>query len=459
MADISKIKLPNGNEYNIKDTTARATGKVSGVKGDKQSSYRIGNINLTADNIGAFQQKEYDTGTLEAGIRPLVDQARASRLIFLPADQIIIEKTIDGGTSWQDAEVSDTVKRNLFVNGNSISLPLLNGTKSTQCGLRVTLTGMKYNVPDGTLETEKYNYWNSNYVKSTERYFNVREWWFWLSVNNDAIKPQIFCAKGNDPNNWTTVFNDDFRMKGWSGSDWIRKGGNGKTFGGSVSQGNNFWNWRLIFWSVPSSGQETFASDTAQSIAQIRCYGDSVWTMSNNFAKVDHIYTYDVDQNTTFPATVFAKQFISNGKAVLTGGSNAVSAVTITPTTTDVYSMTSVGSVTAGTANVPTQIDTSKFNGGSFTEGTFSQGTLPTLNFAMDTTDTKKLNIIFNQGTLPTHAVDSFTPAALQSGFYTVGTPNTPTAVTLPGRSSVIKAWTGYSSATAAAQTFTGSSN
>lgn len=150
----------------------------------------------------------------------------------------------------------------------------------------------------------------------------------------------------------------------------------------------------------------------------------------------------------------------SNSKVVLTGGSNASSTVTITPSTTDVYSMTSAGSVTAGTANVPTRIDTTKFSGGSFTRGTFSQGTLPTLTFAMDTTDTKKLKITFGQGTLPTHAADSFTAAALQSGFYTAGTANTPTAVTLPGRSSsAIKAWTGYTAATAAAQTFTGSSS
>ena len=150
----------------------------------------------------------------------------------------------------------------------------------------------------------------------------------------------------------------------------------------------------------------------------------------------------------------------SNSKVVLTGGSNAASSVTITPSTTDIYSMTSAGSVTAGTANVPTKIDTSKFSGGSFTRGTFSQGTLPTLTFAMDATDTKKLNISFSQGTLPTHSADTFTAAALQSGFYTAGTANTPTAVTLPGRSSsAIKAWTGYTAATAAAQTFTGSSN
>lgn len=55
MADISKITLPNGQQYSIKDQTARNTGKVSGVKGKKESSYRTGNVNLIPENIGAYK--------------------------------------------------------------------------------------------------------------------------------------------------------------------------------------------------------------------------------------------------------------------------------------------------------------------------------------------------------------------------------------------------------------------
>lgn len=441
---------------------------VTGVKGNAESSYRSGQVNLTADNIGAFEKKSYDNGTLEAGIRPYVDQARANRLAFLPADQIIIEKTTDGGTTWQDAGVTDASKCRLFVTGGTMNIPLLNGAKSTQCGVRITITGMKYNVPEGTVETEKYNYWNATNVIRQERYFNVREWWFWLSSNNDAIRPQIYRATGANPNNWVSVFDTDFAMTGWSGSNWIRAG-SGQTFGGGTSQTGNNWNWRIIFWSRYANGKTSFGSNTVQTIQQIRCYGDSVWGMSNNLGKNDHIYSYDASQNVTFPAKITATQFsgtatnaskvnnhtvesnvpanavftdtkntagstntsskifligatsqaanpqtyshdtayvgtdgklYSDNKVVLTSGSNAASAVTITPITTDVYSMTSAGSVT-----------------------------LPTLTFAMDTTDTKKLKITFGQG-----------------------------SVTLPGRSSVIKAWTGYTAATAAAQTFTGNS-
>lgn len=160
----------------------------------------------------------------------------------------------------------------------------------------------------------------------------------------------------------------------------------------------------------------------------------------------------------------------SGSKEVLVGGSNSSSSVTITPSTTNVYSMTSAGSVTAGTATTPAEIDTTKFNGGSYSHSGFSGGSYTrgsfsggSLTMTIDSTDTKKLNITFTAATheddsftAATYGTDSFTAASLASGFYTAGTKGTPTAVTLPGRSSAIAAWTGYTSATAAAQTFTG---
>ena len=291
----------------------KALVKVTGVKGNAESSYRTGNVNLTAANVGAYEKDDYAVGTTDVGIRPLINNTRANRLIFLPADQIIIEKTTDGGVTWESAEVSDAAKNNAFSQINSnLHIPLLNGAKSTKCGIRITLTAMKYNVPDGTAETEKYNYWNSTYVKSQERYFNVREWWFWLSSNNDSIRPEIYCAKGANPNNWLTVFNEDFRMAGRSGSNYIRAG-NGKTFGGGTNQTGNYWNWRLIFWSVPKSGS-TFASATQQVIHQIRCYGDNVWG-GNTFAQTDHLYSWNTNKDATFPAKVTATAFNGNASS------------------------------------------------------------------------------------------------------------------------------------------------
>lgn len=322
MANISKITLPNGTSYDIKDATARATGKVSGVKGERESNYRVGNVNITPENIGAYKKKEYERGTLDVGIRPLIESTRANRLAFLPADQVIIETTIDGGLTWESANIADITKTGFFATSGAVYIPLLNSQKSALCGVRFTITGMKYDVPQGTLETEKYNFWNENYVLSQQRYFNVREWWFLISANNDTIKPQIYCASGKSPNSWVTCFNKDFRMTGWPGSDWVRAG-EGKTFGGSTNQTGNYWNWRLIFWSRMADGKTSFQSNTKQAISKIKCFGDNVWGSSNNLAANDHLYSWDYAKNASFPAQVQASVFKGSGSLLTNlNGSN-----------------------------------------------------------------------------------------------------------------------------------------
>ena len=110
------------------------------------------------------------------------------------------------------------------------------------------------------------------------------------------------------------------------------------------------------------------------------------------------------------------------GLGAISGGYNAQSNVSITPTTTSVYSMTTAGSVSNGAAAL-------------FTSGTFNPGSL---TMTVDQQN-EQLNVTF---TPPTHGADTFVT-------------NTPTSVTLPTRAQVNNLWNGYSAATAAAQTFT----
>lgn len=286
----------------------------------------------TASGIEGIQDlyaiPKYGTGTTDISIRPLIAFARANRFAFLPADQIIIENTTNGGTTWVDAGYNDWSKRALFATrGTTLSIPLLNGERNEQCGIRVTFTAMKYNVPDGTTETNKYNYWNSTYIKSQERYSNLREMWFWLSANSDNIRVQVYRATGASPNNWVTEFDTNFGLTGWSGSDWIRL--SGSTFGGATTQTGNYWNWRVIFWSRKKDGTSEFTGTTAQTINGIAGYGDSVWGAPNGLMKEDHLYTWDVDQNATFPSKITATSFVGS----LTG--NASTATSATKATQD----------------------------------------------------------------------------------------------------------------------------
>ena len=88
------------------------------------------------------------------------------------------------------------------------------------------------------------------------------------------------------------------------------------------------------------------------------------------------------------------------------------------------------GSFTQGTdsftANTPTVINTAKFSGGSFTRGTFTANTPTSVTYTVSggTTSASPGTLILSvtEGTAATHSADSFTAASLQSGFYTAGT-------------------------------------
>ena len=64
MANVSQIKLPNGTTYDIKDSVSGyiTDAGVTGVKGNAETTYRTGQVNLTSANIGAVA-KSGDTMT------------------------------------------------------------------------------------------------------------------------------------------------------------------------------------------------------------------------------------------------------------------------------------------------------------------------------------------------------------------------------------------------------------
>ena len=265
--------------------------------------------------------------SLVNGVTPtsqgVIDITSADRLTFLPADQIIIEQSTDGGTTWVSGGYNDTQKRQLFSgleNGNLTIPRNSSGKKSCNCMVRVTITGMKYNVPNGTAETNKYNYWNSTYVKSGERYFNPNLCTLWLNSNADRIQTTVLMATGANPNSWVTnrVVNGCY---GWYGRSTISLGGS--NFGGSTGQTGNYWNYRFIFrtqaidGSFDDSKLSTSYSTHSQNIYGIRLYSSNAWTIPSNMARNGHLYTWDIDQNAIFPSLVKAPIFYEGGTSLV----------------------------------------------------------------------------------------------------------------------------------------------
>lgn len=249
--------------------------------------------------------------------RALLDYCRANKLAFLPADQIIVEKTIDGGKTWTDAGVSDTTKAYTFsgVQYDNIALPQISGKMNTLCGVRVTFTAMKYDVPSGTAETDKYKYWNKNYVKSTERYCTLDYFWFLVNSINNAISVKLEVASGAYPDKWSIRYDGKLRMSGWSGPNIIKP--SEYIFGGWTSQTTQPWNYRFTFMTAPPNGETKLSTGYEtrhQTINAIRGYGTKGWVLPNNLMATDNIYSVDVNKSTTFPATVSAPVFKENGK-------------------------------------------------------------------------------------------------------------------------------------------------
>lgn len=324
--------------------------KVSQLTNDK--GYFAGSV--PESSISATTGFAYGVPPLA---RALIDNCRANKLAFLPADQIIVEKTIDGGKTWTDAGVSDAVKAQIFsgVTYGDITLPQINGKMNTLCGVRVTFTAMKYDVPSGTAETDKYKYWNKNYVKSAERYCNLDYFWFWINSVNNAISVKLEAATGAHPEAWWIQYDGGLRMTGWPGPNIIKKPKD--AFGGSPSQTANPWNYRFTFMTVPLSGKTELSTGyetQSQHIYAIRGYGDIVWTAANNLMDTDNIYSVGVDKSTTFPATVSAPVFKENGKNLA-----------------DLYmqkaSLYPVGSIITSTTN----IDPASLYGGTWVSGAY----------------------------------------------------------------------------------------
>lgn len=265
-------------------------------------------------------------------IQPFIGATRAMRLFGLPSDQVIVEASTDNGQTWTSTNEADWTKDQLFLQtrASSIKIPLKDNKKSCDCLLRVTITGMKYDVPEGLSDSEKYQYWNSNYALTNERYCSLDFGYFWVNALADRIYIEHQYSTGASPDNWIVdgVLN---RAQGWTGGNYVKFGG-GVTFGGGTTQLYNGWNHRFIFRTQASDGSFDDSKlyqdniSTQQSIMEISCYGQNCWGSSNEMMKYDRPYhiqndkTVVFDESVTTSKSLYAHGSISNAGSIYTAG-------------------------------------------------------------------------------------------------------------------------------------------
>ena len=200
---------PGANLINNVTTSTAGQGALDAYQGYLLNNKIPTKLNQLNDRTTDLLSEPRFQASATLTNRTLFMMTRGNRLCLLPASQVIIEKSTDAGVTWEDYGASDTQKVNLFNgrNAGSIGIPLKNGVQSTDCMIRITITGMRYTIPSGTTETGKYAYWNSSNVASCERYCQLHTLYFWLSSVNNRIWLKVERATGGNANSWTEIFN------------------------------------------------------------------------------------------------------------------------------------------------------------------------------------------------------------------------------------------------------------
>lgn len=256
---------------------------IKQIKTDSSNVY-----DLAVYNTNVIRSNSMNTsGSVNVVDRAFINSTRANRTAFLPANGILIEYTSNGGSTWTTSSASDAQKRSLFAETRGYNCPVGPGS--------------------GTVTT---NYWTRITATPVDRYAGVDTFYVWLSTSGHNLSCTIERSTIGSPDTFTTV-RADVPVSGWSGPNEIAFSYG--SFGGGTTQTSNNYKYRFTFKVTKAS---TSHPTDAPIIIDLRLYGPNVWTNGSNYAATDHVYSWDYDQNVTFPKKVTASSFAGDGQAL-----------------------------------------------------------------------------------------------------------------------------------------------
>ena len=222
-----------------------------------------------------------------------IDELGHNKFSFLSANSIAVQYSRDAGATWTDYPTTNADKRKLVTFGNS----------EYYIGYR---TGSSNTVNDRFRVVL-----NSNFAGG-----NIYCWLQRLLINIGTngsggsrviVETRTITNYSNNVDTWTET--GTYQISGWSGWNSIPIS---CAFGGSSSQGTQIAQIRLTFYVTSVS-----SSSTNLRIYGIRAIANPVWNAPSTFSSTGHIYSFDIDQNVTFPSSVYAGvNFYENGTSL-----------------------------------------------------------------------------------------------------------------------------------------------
>lgn len=267
------------------ETQADATEKLSTAKNYTDS--KTTNMNKEAYLSWGGQNLSGQVSPLDAS---LVDDFGANRFAFYPKDNITLEYSRDGGSTWS---IFDSTMANLK------KMQLVGGTQ----------TDAAYRIGNsGDIGIDKSNYMCRITFQTTDcLYAMLNKFAILVSTNgstNCYCTIDVRSKEKQDANEdtWVTLA-DHASISGWSGWNIINTR-QFATYGNTVDQSSQI---RFTF----GVGQhESSCSYSGLGVMQIQAYGPlGYWQAPTNMSRNGHLYAYDRGQNAAFPAKVTATKF------------------------------------------------------------------------------------------------------------------------------------------------------
>lgn len=228
-----------------------------------------------------------DSGYIASSMA-LVDELGANRFAFINPDAVTMEYSTDKGVTWSDSGATNESKRSLFTTSNNyISFGNPNATNEVSNGNQVRITL--------TLTTQEITYLFGHLDKMLICYDS--------KGHSSEMKLETRTGENykNNKDEWTTV--GTYKMPNANNMSWIDIPLNLDV--GMNYSSKSIWQIRFTFYYT-GLGQHLWINTQINAIFG---YGQLWFTADSNMGKTGHLYTYDINQNVTFPAEVTATNF------------------------------------------------------------------------------------------------------------------------------------------------------
>ena len=255
-------------------------------------------------------------GSVPVALRSMVSGNAPNVTAFLPKDQIVVEYTTDGGTTWSEYKLDDAKKLALFAESTS---------------------SINVGGPNVTKDTVTANCWTRVTIEPKDRYANAQFFYCWFSTNgNSGCTVDIERSTIDAKDTFTSVATG-LALSGWSGPN-ICSFPYG-TFGGGATQNSNAYKYRFTF--------KVKTATAVSTVGDLRMYGYSVWTAANSYMKTGHPYSVATNMDVTFPKHLTATGGFTGA---LTGNASTATKLATARTIT-VSGVTATGASFDGSGN------------------------------------------------------------------------------------------------------------